>query len=584
MTTVHQPARPARIAFTLTEARRWAPIATVLAAFALTMLVVPVLAPVAIGDDWVYARSVETLLASGELRILDLSVVTLVFQVAWGAVFGLLFGPGLGVLRLSTVIMTLIGGWACYGIARELGVDRGKSALAAAAYLFNPLSFALSYTFMTDPHFTALMTVSVYGYVRGLRPNGISRAALLLGAGAAALAFLVRQQGALVPAAVIAALLVQRRLRLDRASLLLFLQVVAIPALALVAYYAWLFLIHGVPEQQGAFTERVTEAGWGASALLVARMTFIAAMYLGLFGLPVVVGALGALPRVLQTQRPIGWAVTGAWLLMLVAGVRYFDSLGFEPPPMPRMPYIPQYLGPSGLGPADLIGERPWLVSWQFLDLLTAVCAASSLLLVALVARRFTARTGIDPSRHAAMVVLLVLAGQVVGLFPPSFHFRDWIVSVDRYLLPLLPLTVCLGVWAVGQLPWSRTGAWLVLTGFALLSIAGTRDLLVFQQEVWKLAGEARRGGIPITRLDAGAAWDGYYLYEYSVARGLDQQTRGGPWWTDLFGPATTSDYIVASIPLEDYEVLARRPVSTWLAGQMPSVYLLRRDTDPEPP
>jgi hypothetical protein len=25
---------------------------------------------------------------------------------------------------------------------------------------------------------------------------------------------------------------------------------------------------------------------------------------------------------------------------------------------------------------------------------------------------------------------------QVIGVLPPSFHFRNWIISVDRYLLP----------------------------------------------------------------------------------------------------------------------------------------------------
>jgi hypothetical protein len=251
---------------------------------------------------------------------------------------------------------------------------------------------------------------------------------------------------------------------------------------------------------------------------------------------------------------------------------------------MPRMPYIPQYLGPGGLGPADLIGQRPWLVSWQLLDLLTAVCTLSSLILAMLVARRLTARAGPDPSRTVAVVVLLILAGQAVGVFPPSFHFRDWIISVDRYLLPLLPLAACLGVWAVDRLPWSQTGAWLVLSGLALLSIAGTRDLLVFQQATWSLASEAHAGGIPLTRIDGGAAWDGYYLYEYSVANGLDQQTRGGPWWTDLFGPATTSDYVVATVPVEGYDIVAQRTVSSWLAGQPPSLFLLRRDRYAGPP
>ena len=190
----------------------------------------PVLVPAAVGDDWVYVRSVEMLLREGRLHILDLSVVTLVFQIAWGSLFAALFGLTFGVLRLSTFVMTMLGGLACYGLCRELEIAPMPSALAAAAYLFNPLSFVLAYTFMTDPHFTALLLIATYGYVKGLRTDRPDDRALLFGATAAACAFLVRQEGALIPAAVILALVVQRRLHWNRESLRLILQIAVVPA------------------------------------------------------------------------------------------------------------------------------------------------------------------------------------------------------------------------------------------------------------------------------------------------------------------------------------------------------------------
>ncbi len=112
-------------------------------------------------------RSVEILVREGQLHILDLSVVTLLFQVAWGSLFASFLGLSFGVVRLSTFVMVLLGGLATYGLCRELQIARIPSALAAAAYLFNPLSFVLTYTFMSDPHFTALLVIATYGYVRG---------------------------------------------------------------------------------------------------------------------------------------------------------------------------------------------------------------------------------------------------------------------------------------------------------------------------------------------------------------------------------------------------------------------------------
>lgn len=553
-----------------------------MACFALTPLLVPMLVPAAVGDDWVYARSVEILLREGRLHILDLSVVTLLFQVAWGSLFATLFGLSFGVLRLSTFVMTMLGGVACYGLCRELQIERMPSALAAAAYVFNPLSFVLAYTFMSDPFFTALLVIATYGYVRGLRCDRPDRAALLFGAAAAACAFLVRQQGALIPTAVIVALLGQRRLHRDRESLRLVLRIVALPAIAIAGYYLWLVLIHGVPHEQTSFTHSVVSAGWEQSLLLIGRMTFVEAMYIGLFTLPVALAALSAVNRVARVRAPVVWFTVLCWAAVLLAGLTHFNSGDANLPLMPRMPYIAQYMGPSGLGPTDLWGGRAWIVSWQALDVLTALCVVASLLFVFLLARQLVRSTPADPSRTSAGLVLVIALGQVAGILPPSFHFRNWIVSVDRYLLPVLPLALCLGFWALRGLRPSFGAAWVIVAISGLISIAGTRDFLEFQNATWQVARAAIEGGVPITALDAGAAWDGYYLYDYSVAHQLAQQTPGGPWWTSLFAPATTSDYVISTAPLDGYQEIGHQEAPNWLGGRPTLLYLLQR-AEPAP-
>ena len=558
--------------------RNWQ-IILVLLGYALTPLLEPLLGPVSIGDDWVYVRSVEMLLREGRLHILDLSVVTLLFQVAWGALFGSLFGLSFGVLRLSTFVMVFFGGMATYGVCRELQVARGPSALATAAYLFNPLSFVLAYTFMSDPHFTALLMISTWGYVRGLRTDlpTLHHGALIAGSLAAACAFLVRQQGALIPLAVLVALLVQRRLTRDRAGVLQALRVVALPALAMAGYYLWLALVHGVPEQQRSFFRSVANAGWEQSLLLVGRMTFIAAMYLGLFTLPVALAALSVLPALIRVPTPPVWFAVFLWAVLLLCGLVHFQQGDPQQALMPRMPYISQYLGPYGLGPADILGGRRWLVSWQALDVLTALCVISSLLFVLLLARQLVPPYVADFSRASAGVVLAITLGQGVGILPPSFHFRDWIISVDRYLLPLLPLSLCLGFWALRGLRPSFGASWVVVTLAALVSIAGTRDVLELQTATWNVARDAVQRGVPLTALDAGAAWDGYALYDYGLAHGLTQQTPGGPWWTSLFAPATTSEYVVSTTPLDRYEEAGHTEVTSWLSPDPTVLYLLQR-------
>ena len=570
----------------LTPARRHLCIIGVMVCFALTPLLVPMLVPAAVGDDWVYARSVEILVREGRLHILDLSVVTLLFQIAWGSLFATLFGLSFGVLHLSTFVMTMLGGVACYGLCRELEIAPMPSALAAAAYVFNPLSFVLAYTFMSDPFFTALLVVATYGYVRGLRRDRPDHAALLFGAVATACAFLVRQQGALIPAAVIVALLVQRRLHRDRESVRLVLWIVALPTIATAGYYLWLVFIYGVPHQQASFTHSVISAGWEQSLLLIGRMTFIEAMYVGLFTLPVALAALSAVNRIARVRAPVVWFTVLGWAVMLLAGLMHFNSSDNRnnsgQPFMPRMPYIAQYMGPNGLGPTDLLGGRDWIVSWQALDLLTALCVVASLLFVLTLVRQIPRPVSADPSRTSAGLVLAIALGQVAGVLPPSFHFRNWIISVDRYLLPLLPLALCLGFWALRGLRPSFGAAWVIVAMSALISIAGTRDFLEFQNATWQVARAAIEGGVPMTALDAGSSWDGYTLYDYSVAHHLAPQTPGGPWWTNIFAPATTSDYIVSTAPLDGYQEVGHQEVPNWLDPHPTFVYLLQR-AEPAP-
>ncbi len=127
--------------------------------------------------------------------------------------------------------------------------------------------------------------------------------------------------------------------------------------------------------------------------------------------------------------------------------------------------------------------------------------------------------------------------------------------------------------------------AWLVVAAYAVFAVAGTRDFLVYQQALWDLARYANSLGIPNTRLDAGAAWDGYHLYEQSLADWHPRTPDPRPWWTGLFAPLTDSSYAVAASPVPDYSVVTRVEYSSWLQRNPPVyLYLLRRLDVPGPP
>src|SRR3954452_13662305 len=140
--------------------------ALVLWIFLLAMLIIPTLEPVAISDDWTYARSVEYLINNWQFHILPVAAATQITQLFWGGAFAFFFGTGPGVLRVSTLAIVFISAFAFRATLSHLKVPNRLAAATVALYLFNPIMFSISFTFMSDPHFVAWMVISVWLYVK----------------------------------------------------------------------------------------------------------------------------------------------------------------------------------------------------------------------------------------------------------------------------------------------------------------------------------------------------------------------------------------------------------------------------------
>ena len=549
-------------------------LAAVLVAYAASALVIPTLANVAVTDDWVYYRSVETLLIDRQLRVHDMSSAALVFQTVWGALFAAVFGLSFGALRISTLAMVALGGAAFYALCLELQVSRAWSTLGTAACLFHPLLLSLAFTFMTDAHFLGLVLITTWLYVRGVRAGQAAPAWLLAGSAVAACGVLVRQQGVLVPAALVVALLLGGRLRPLRHGLAVLLQTCAIPAAAAVAYGVWLRFGNGVPWALTLFWTEIPRAGWVGVLALLPRLGVIEAVYVGLFVLPI---ALALAPGLPALGRGLGgsaaWAAL-AWAALVGFGVVVNLSNGLT------MPYVGQFVTATGIGPEDVIAARPVLLDPSARLALTLACALASMLAGLAIARRI----GAPGASLGVGIVSSIALGQVVGTVPPSIHFIGWGGTLDRYLLPLLPFALVLLLWAARGARPVLPLAWLAVVVMGAWSVAGTRDHLVFLDSVWSLAREANAMGIADTRLDAGAGWDGFHMYEQPPDPSIRPRTPNPPWWADLFAPRTDSSYIVAGARLPEYAVVLERGYWSWLQQRWLPLYLLRRPGIPGPP
>ena len=557
----------------------------VLGAFVASAFVVPTLAPVAISDDWVYMRSVEILLRDGRFEILTLSSANLLLQVLWGALFGVLFGPSLGVFRLSVVVLWLLGACACYGLLWELTRDRARSALGTAAYVFNPIGYSVAFTFMTDGPFVSASVIALYCYVRGVG-TGQSTRWTLAGATAAACAILVRQPGVFIPFGVVVSLIATGHIRANLRGLRTCLEVAALPAAVFVAFYLWLRFVHGEPEVQRLMQRQIFDGGWPQLRLHALRLYIIEAAYLGLFVLPLAAGAILGLPRLARALGGRGWAAFSAWQIAVVGGIAGYWALGA------RMPYIPHFLSDSGIGPNDLMKARPPIYTGLSRDVFTVACALAALVFGLAVVRGLSEWRARDVSDHrAASVVLGSLVVNFLGALIVSAHFRYWkfenlpAPSLDRYLLPLLPLALAAMLWALRDVRFSLQLGWMMAIFIALFSIVGTRDNLAFHEANWELAREANAAGIPNLYLDAGAAWDGYYLGEESLATVGYHPRSGVLWWFSIYAPIIDARYAIASDRVPRYQqVILEKHYDLWLDHRPARLLLLRRDDVEGPP
>ena len=198
-----------------------------------------------IDDDWSYIKAAETFHHTGEMRFTSWTAMSLVFQIWWGTCFTKLFGFSIGILRVSTLAISLLGLIFFYLLLRERDYDWRTSFLVVLLVLFNPFSFPLNFTFFTDQFFISLLLASTYFYYKAFKDK--KDIYLLIASLTAACSVLVRQNGILIPVAVFIYLMVRERSSrgiLKRSCITLL-----IPFTALVAFTYWLNVMHGPPAE-----------------------------------------------------------------------------------------------------------------------------------------------------------------------------------------------------------------------------------------------------------------------------------------------------------------------------------------------
>ncbi|MGF6759301.1 glycosyltransferase family 39 protein [Paraburkholderia sp. GAS42] len=545
-------------------------------------------------DDWSFSLTVRHLLDTGEFRPGGWTAMSLFGQTVWGALFCLPFGFSFNALRASTLVAGALVLVALAMLLQQAGCERRKTVAATLVLAFNPIFFELNSTFMTDVAFTSFCALSTLFYCRYLskRSSVTLVVAILFGCWAV----LIRQLGLFLPLAMLLTLLLENR-RDWRA--------IALSAIALVAgiallkgLSAWLdardampvmylgktpimsrlfpastitlaAIGHRLGEISWLFRAALAQTGWLLFPILALRLPGLVRDYLRLsWGKAILIGA---------SLCSIAWFATfvmqhhifpfNTWTTVRESGlgpIWFFDARpGADVPPLPA-PF------------------------WYFATFLGSVGGILLLLDIALTLKSIVTRYQ-TKTQDAAVSVRAFL------LLSASIYLMTCVLGgfYDRYLLPaFMPLIalVTLGSPA-GDVMWPSSGrsrlsqltrqSWmwpraaLALSCFTLIlmggfAVAGTHDYMSWNRARWLLADTLLQRGIPVTKIDGGYEFNGFYLYDPRID--LDQP-QPKSWWVH------DNEYMIQFNPMPGYRVIDSADAGGWLPPLRTRLLALQRES-----
>jgi hypothetical protein len=182
------------------------PLLVILGVFLVAVVIVNPLRETPVGDDSAYCWTVRHLLDTGEYRLHDWVAPNMPFQAYWGAAFAVWMPGFFGALRCSTLVLSLGGMCAFYGLAIECRLQRWTALLLTLVLFSSYLYFRDSFSFMTDVTAVAWSLMTVYCFAVWSRQGSTTMACL--GTLAACAGVLTRQSCVALPGALMLAALV----------------------------------------------------------------------------------------------------------------------------------------------------------------------------------------------------------------------------------------------------------------------------------------------------------------------------------------------------------------------------------------
>ena len=501
-----------------------------------------------LNDDWSYAKSVKLNLDLGILDIGMWGAMTLATQIYWGVLWSKLFGFSFFVLRLSTLVSSLIGLLVFFKLLERITNQKTLAFAAALSLYFIPIYFNLSNTFMTDVNFSTLCILFLYfGFEFHRSSKLIWFVPLFIVA--TALIFL-RQFGIVAPLALV----VSCFFKPNKKTISAVISISFIVVLAVLLHYYENYLREHLPNISAyRFSDGLNFGSAVFYSLLCERLALRLPIVLNtvlLFTLPL---TLAALPSTLRMASKFKISVSAIAAL----------SLSVWLVPMVELPQA-NILNNMSLGPETFY--QNWMGAQYhshnasfpnvllFFRYLYSVLGLWSLFLLAL-GNRGDNQTGSSTAWKSLLLFFSV--GYFLTLLLSEFFF-------DRYLLPLFLAALIFYAHFLQRANFHKLIFMISLAPLVYCSIAGTHDYFRSNEQRWAGYQALKKAGAERMKINGG--------FEVNCWQDGDRV-----WWSN-FAELQHFNYLIQYRPESDFKPVIRLPYRCWFPPKDDNLFIFARN------
>ncbi len=506
-------------------------------------------------DSWLYAAAVRRFLRTGEIRFAGYTQAMPVLQVLYGAAWGRAFGANAVSLEISIVLVAIACGLMFHALARRCGARRWQALAATGLLICNPCFTFLSFSFMTEIPFLALLIATHLAFAEATGTR--TKWWLWIAAALAVMGFLIRPFAAMAIAGCAGAILISDGgwrvpRRADLVRLITMLAPFAVALAACTVIWIWLTVVRPKPwflqldEDQFAYIFMVSPAVYLRAGVLGPLL------YLGTVLAPLALLQL-ATPRWRRTMLIAAAIFSSALLLM-----RLDHSL----------PVTPEYSCFGGWHNVLLLRGLPnrffWESGWQYAFIALASLGAAGLIV---------AFAAIFMRMRRASAALLIASFIYWAATIPLWFYND------RYYLVLAPAGAL--VLALAPLPRIRLvkyAAFAMTFAMGLIALGGTYSYQRGLGVILAARNALEHQGVPRTAIDAGYSLNGEDLYRYPK-HGIETMKleEGIPMITS----PTVGEYTIASDAIAGADIVQRLKVPGPLGLGHRYFYLVKKRRTP---